>query len=518
MNLKIKKPDFSFFKNKYNYDITKVIGVKDKERYVLYTDRKLLRIYRENLKSSALLSTYIPIEDAIFYNFNIERSVLEKIDLNTFIETKVYDEAGLLETEKYIIKHKIIDRLTNEKEVLIQTVIVPETYLNKSYKYLLEETGYVDYISFPAFAYKTLYDEEILQKADDVFVVILFDKIFLTFYSEGELLYINTISGGLNKIYEGLDELKIKNFDFDLFKKLLTKKGFLKEKYTNRENIIYKILSDNFKNRISLINEQILNVVENYNIDKIDRIFITSEFGAIPGINDYIKENLNLNSFGFEFYEKYNLDRLSVDPFLFLGMLESAHAYKLQDLEYNYSIFLRKPKFIFRTSGILILSSVAVTALFSSYPLYLYIKGMNFEKQARNLELKLNKINSQKSSLEKMLSEAKKKKKSLEDKIIKNKHTVKKYKNEIKNIYTFKFSYLPKSQELIDLTELMNKHNIFLKSMYYKDNVYEMKIYSYYDNNVAKFINDLVNSGFNIYFDKITKKDNKYITTIRIEE
>ena len=519
MNLKIKKFDLKFLKEKYNYDVTQVIGVKGKERYILYTDKKLLRIYRDKLKSSALLSTYIPIEDAIFYNFTVESAILDKIDLDTFIETKVYDEAGLLETEKYIIKYKIINKLKNEKEVLIQTVIVPENYLNKNYNDILEETGYIDYISFPAFAYKTLYDRDILKKANDVFIVVLFDKIFLTFYSEGKLLYINTISGGLNKIYDGLSELNIKNFDLDLFKKLLTKKGFLKEKYINKENMIYDILSEKFANRIGIINEQILNVIENYNIDKIDRIFIISEFGAIPGINDYIKKYLNINSFGFEFYEKYNLDRLSIDPFLFLGMLESAHAYQTQELEYNYSLFLRKPKFIFRTSGILILSTVAVTLLFSSYPLFLYIRGVEFKHKSQELEIKLKNINNQKNQLKSRLSEYKKQKALLYKKIKKNERKIKFYQKLISDIYRFKFSYIPKSQEIVDLTLLMNRYNIFLKSMTYKDNMYTLDIYTYDDGKIAKFISSLVNNGFNVYFDKITKTDNgKYTTTVRIEE
>ncbi len=518
MNLKIKKFDFGFLNNRYNYDYNKVIGVKNKERYILYNDKKLLRIYRENLKSQALLSSYVPIEDAIFYNFTIESTVLEKIDLEAFIETKVYEEAGLSETEKYIIKYKIIDKLNNEKEILIQTVIVPENYIKSSYDYILKEAGYIDYISFPAFAYKTLYDENILQKADDVFVVVLFDKIFFTFYSEGELLYINTISDGLNKIYDRLEELKIKNFDKNLFQKLLSKKGFLKEKYFNKENIIYKTIAEEFQKRIYLINEQILNVIENYNIDKIDRIFITSEYGTIPGINDYIKKSLNIKSFGFEFYEKYNLDRLLVDPFLFLGMLESSYAYKTNNLKYNYSLFLRKPKFIYRTSGILLLSTVAITALFSSYPFYLYIKGLNFKKRAINTKLKLNKINLQKNILKSRILRYKKDIKYVEKDIKKNEEAINNYENLINNIYKFKFSYLPKSQEVVDLTMLMNKYNIFLKTMSYKDDIYLMNVYSYDDDKIAKFINALVNSGFNVYFDKIIKKNNKYTTTIRIEE
>jgi len=518
MNLKNKKFNFSFFKNKYNYDVNKVIGIKDKERYILYTDKKLLRIYRENLKSKALLSSYIPIEEAIFYNFTIQSNVLEKIDLDSFIETKVYEEAGLSETEKYIIKYKIIDKLTNEKEILIQTVIVPENYIRSSYDYILKEAGYVDYISFPAFAYQTLYDENVLKKADDIFAVVLFDKIFLTFYSEGELLYINTISGGLNKLYDRLEKLKIKNFDKELFQKIISKKGFLKEKYLSKESIIYKTITEELQKELYLIKEQILNVTENYNIEKIDRIFITSEYGAIPGINEYIKKNLDITTFAFDFYEKYNLDRLLVDPFLFLGMLESAHAYKTNNLEYNYSLFLRKPKFIYRTSGILILSIIAITVLFSLYPLYLYVKGLNFEKKVIDRQLKLNKINHQKNDLRIKISRNKKDLISLEKEVIENEKTIDNYKNVISSIYKFKFSYIPKSQEIVNLTILMNKYNIFLKTMIYKNNVYLMNVYSYNGDKMAKFINKLVNSGFNVYFDKIVKENNKYTTIIRIEE
>jgi len=211
---------------RFNYNIDDVIGVKDHEKFILYTKKKLIRIYRGSLKSKALLSTYIPIEQAVFYNFEIEKSVLAKIEnIDDYIDTRVYDEAGVDETEKYIIKYKIIDSMKDEKLVTIEAIIIPTGYIENGYKDILKETGYIDYISFPAFAYKALYEEKILQKANDLFVVFLYDKVFLTFYNEGELLSIVTISGGLNKVYEALRKLKIKNFDNSVFEKLLTKKG-----------------------------------------------------------------------------------------------------------------------------------------------------------------------------------------------------------------------------------------------------------------------------------------------------
>jgi len=263
-----KKNLLNFFSKlklkKYNYDTNKVVGIKNDDKYILYADKKLIRIYRGSLKSTSLICSYIPIENAIFYNFTVEKSLIEKVDLNGFIETKVYEEAGLLDAEQYIIKYKIIDRLIDENSVLIQCVIVPISFIEKSYEYIIKETGYIDYLSFPAFAYKSLYEEKIIKKGNDLFVVFLFDKIFLTFYSGGELVTIVTISGGLNKIYESLQSLKIADFDVDLFRKLITKKGVDKSKYNTIEiPVLYKVENE-LKNRVKLIEEQITDIIDNF--------------------------------------------------------------------------------------------------------------------------------------------------------------------------------------------------------------------------------------------------------------
>ena len=159
LNFKLDFSKIKFFK-KYDYDINRVIGVKGDEKYILLAEKKLIRRYREKLKSSALLSSFIPIENAIFYSFEIEKSVVENIEINidAFVETKVYEEAGLSETENYIIKYEIVDALKDEKNVVIQCVIVPESFIEKNYKYIIKETGYIDYLSFHAFAYKSLYE------------------------------------------------------------------------------------------------------------------------------------------------------------------------------------------------------------------------------------------------------------------------------------------------------------------------------------------------------------------------
>jgi len=506
------------FLKKYNYEINNVIGVKGEDKYILFADKKLIRIYRNNLKSPSLICSYIPIENAIVYNFVIEKSLIDKVDLYDLVETRVYEEAGLSETEEYIIKYKIIDKLMDEDKVLIQCVVVPVSFIEKSYKNIINQTGYIDYLSFPAFAYKSLYEEKIIKKGNDLFVVLLYDKIFLTFYSEGELISIVTITGGLNKLYESLQTLKIADFDIELFKKILIKKGVDKRNYSVGEIPVLNKLEKELENNIKLIQNQITEIIENFRIDIVDRVFITSEYGEIPGIQNLFAANLNLKVSGFEFYEEYNLDRLPVDPFLFLAMLETHYAYFFENFTYNYSLNLRPPTFFYRPSGQLISITFLIIFLLSIYPIYLYIEGVMYNSKSKELQKELQKIITQKNNYLTGINKLKKQIASFDKKIKKYKKEIKEHQTLIDSIYKFKFSYLPKSQELTDLTYLMNKHKIYLKNLTYENSVFELIIYTKDDKNFGKFFNDIINNGFNVNFDKIEYKNGYYYTNVRIKE
>ncbi len=506
------------FIKKYNYNINEVIGVKGKDKYILYVEKKLIRIYRDKLKSTSLLSTYIPIENAIFYNFKIEKSVLEKVDIKSLVETKVYDEAGIDETEEYIIKYKIIDFLSDNKYIMIETVIVPETFMKEHYKDILNEAGYIDYISFPAFSYKALYEEKILQKANDLFIVLLFDKVFLTFYSGGELIYIQTLSGGLDKIHESLSGLNIKDYDTELLKMLLTKKGLSIGKYSSKELVVLESMKQQFSNFSKIVSEQIQNLSEIYDINNIERIFITTEYGDVPELDEIYESELGVECRNFEFYEKYNLDRLPVDPFLFLGMLETHYAYKQNNQEYNFSLFLRKPTFLYRPSGKIVLITLIALILGGLYPFYLWITGFSLEQKNAKLTSEISKMQTQINGLNKTIATLTSKEKKLKKEIFQNQKQIDRVQNFISSVYKFKFSYLAKSQELVDITRLMNKDKVYAKNIVYKNGLYTIKLFSYKESNIPTLIKDLSDNGFSVNFDKITYKDGKYNSIIRIKE
>ncbi|EDM23911.1 hypothetical protein [Caminibacter mediatlanticus] len=359
---------------------------------------------------------------------------------------------------------------------------------------------------------------KILKKANDIFVVILFDKIFLTYYSDGDLIGMTTISGGLDKIYESLAELKIKGYDEELFKKLITKKGLSIGKYSSNELIVLEKLKKSFSKIASYLTQEINKIKDKYNIIDIDRIFITSEYGDIEGIGEYLESVLDIQVNNFEFYEKYNLDRLPIDPFLFLGMLETHYAYKFDNQEYNFSQFLRKPTFFYRPSGIFLLTSIIVLLALSAYPLYLFINGKIFENKNKFLNSEISNLMKTNIKLNSDLKKLQKQANSLDKRINLIKQEISYIQSFIKDVYKFKFSYLPKSQELVDITYLMNKNKVYAKIIKYNNGIYEIKVFSYKETNIPNLVKDLTDNGFSVDFDKIEYKNGKYNSIIRIKE
>jgi ribosomal protein S8 len=516
-NFKETFSNIKFFK-KYNYDINRVVGIKGDGRYILYADKKLLRIYRDSLKGSPLLNSYIPIEQAIFYNFEIEKNVIEKVDIDKFIETKVYEETGLDETERYIIKYKLVDLLKNNKKIMIETVIVPETFIKNNFEYILKDTGYIDYISFPAFSYKFLYKEEIISIANDMFVILLDDKIFITFYSNGELVKIITISGGIDKIYEKLSNLNIANFNLEVLKKLLNQKGVDQNRYNPKEFVVYTDLASEIDSLANIIEEQIKRFTEIYNIDEIDRIFITTKYGNIKGLDSYFTKCINVDTFDFEFYENYNLDRLPIDPLLFLGMVETHYAYKYQDFTHNFSFFLREPTFFYRPSGQFVLSVTAATLILSIIPLYQYIDGLVYKYQNKDLDLKISHLNKTIWKFKTQGNKLEKEKRKIEPVIKKLAKDIKRDKQLIEEVYKFKYSYIPKSQQLTDITYFLNKNHVYVKNLSYSHNIFLIDVFSNNDSNIANLIEDLTKNGFNTYTDGVKLENKKYTSKIRITE
>jgi len=518
-----KKKELSFELNssllkKYDYNINEVIGFIEDEKYILYADKKLISFYNGDLHSKALLTTYIPIDAAIFYSFELKKSVLEKVELNEFIETKVYEEAGVDQTESYVIKYNVIDLLKDSKEVTIECVIIPESYLIEEYSPIIDKVGYIDYISFPSFSFRALYNEDLIPRSNDLFILLLEDKAFLAFYNNGDLVNISTISGGLNKIFERLQELNIRDFDKEVFKKLIRKKGINEEKYKKFEKSVLEELRSEFSSFINIINSQIEKITEKFTIDEIENIYITSEYGNIDKLDEYFQKNIAIKTQPFTFLDEYNIEKIQIDPFLFLSMLEAHSAYKFQDFDYNFSYELRKPTFLYRPSGRLILITLLSLVLFGIYPLILFINGLAYANKNDEYKYKIQKLTEKIGTLTSQIKQLKEDEKNIKEITQKYTQNINKTKLFIKKVYEFKYSYIPKSSELVDITTLLNANRVYLDSLKYEKGVFELKVFAFDDTSIPNLLESLVKRGFRVNMDGVKYMNNRYIATIRIYE
>ncbi|MEO1942627.1 MAG: hypothetical protein ABGW77_07055 [Campylobacterales bacterium] len=517
---------FQRYLKKYDYNIEHVIGVRGLEKYILHFDSKVIRIYRgHTFRGEPLLCSYIPLEKAIFYSFELDKGAIEKAEdeseIRGMVETEVYGNAGIDETEEYIIKYKLVPHLKNEKKVGVESVIVPVTFIEMEYKDILEDAGYIDYLSFPAFSFASLYNE-ILQEANDAFVVVLEDKTFMAFYAGRELLTIKTLSEGLNDIYEEVGKLNIAGYNRDIFQKLLEKKGLDPKKYFGPEKLVYKKMDEAFGKLAGIIENTVADVVNNYNIPEIERIFITTRYGSVRGIEEYMKRQIaNVGMVdSFEFYQKYNLDRLKVEPFLFLAMVETHYAYKEGDLTYNFSLYLRKPTLFFRPSGQLIGASVA-TVILMSIPLAIlwgigFFYGFRADQVNSEKYQLLSKQNIAKNQLDKV-------KKELEHIL----SLIEKYNSEIdintaliEAVYKFKMKDIPVSVNLTDLAYYMNKTQVYLENISMEKGEYNLSVYAATRFNIPNLIQELRNAGFNVFTPEIAKdpERKRYTATLIVTD
>lgn len=506
---------------KYNYELNEIIGVKNEQKYRLIVKSKVLRKYNEKLyKPKNLVTSYINLEAAYFYSFEVDKNILHKVkNIEHFIMSRAYVEAGIEKTEKYILKYSIVE-LKDPKKIKIECILLPETYIKLNYKKYAEEIGYLDYLSFPIFSYKVLYQEKLLELGKDMFIVFLKDKISVTIYNNGEFYFTTMISGGLKQFYNALvSELEIEDFDEKLFEKILLKKGFKNLKYSSNEKPILETLNKELNKMFNIIQEELIKVYEKYDISSVDRIFVTSDYGNIFDLEKKFLSYFQIESHSFDFYEKYNLDKLPISPFLYMSMLETYHAYKYNELYYNYSLWKRPPTFFYRASGQFVMINVLGTLLLLSYPAYLKLatisyqnKNIALENKIRETVLSIGKTQRILKNYQTILNTKKKLYQGQLDRIH-NIHSL------IKEIYDFKTSKTNyETPFLVKLTELFNKFGVYIDSYVKEDNKYVISLFSDKDKNIVNLIKAL-SKDYEVINQKIlyVPKRKIYKSTIKIK-
>ena len=519
-NIKLEK----YFK-KYSYDTNKVVGIDpfDFNNKFLLDNGILSTINDKEIKKEYLISSYIPNKYVISYEFPIAKNLLEKIDLDDYIETKCYEDVGLDDSEEYIFKYKINDINEESKEILVEVFIVSHKDFNELFKPILDKYYYLDYATYPGHVFSALYKEKILEPHTDLFIYFSRDNIYITLYAEGKFLQTSVIPEGLVSMFEILtSSIKIKNFSFDVFLKVLTTKGLNINNYSEKEQVLFNELSELISNKFLIISNQLHTITRKFSLTTIDRVFMSTIKGTIPGSSEFANMYLGVEANDLKFDTPYNPANIEIEQLLFLTMLYAKVEYETIQ-EDNFTLVHRPPTFFYRKSGQLITISIASFILSITYPMYqiaysyiLESKNTSLLQDERTLKHKKNHLHSINNRLKNELKQIKTEKNNIITYINNT-------KSIIKDIYLEKENYIAKSLFLAKLSNYFHKNKVYVNDINYNSELKLMvfNVYSQSAKNITNFINDLVENEHLIVSTPGYKKDSSVYTAqinIKVEK
>ena len=474
------KFDLEKYFKKYSYNVNKVIGIDPYDFTNMYRleGNVLTKVGKKDVKSEYLLSTYLIStnnRNVMTYEFTIQKNVLEKVDIDDYIETKCYEDMGLDDAEEYIFKHKLIENIEKEdaknQEVAVEVVIIIKKEFEEYYSEIIKEYGYLDFVTYSGYLFKALYEEEILEPKNDLFIYFLKGEIFITLYSEGEFRQTSIMPDGLETIYETLNEtLKLKDFSFEDFLELLVKNGLDSNNYEEDKTKFFSDLSELFSNRFLVISNQIHVIIRKFGLTTIDRIFMSTLKGSIPGISEFANMYLGVEANDLKFDREYNPDNLEIDQFLFLSMLYAKVAYSKNIQDDNVESFKRPPTFFYRKSGQLISISIASLIASLAYPLYQLAFTYIIDSQNRELSTNLQALTTKESKLKKTNNKLSKDLELKQQTSQQIKSYIGNSSSTIDDVYKQRWGYIPKSVLISKLSKYFIDNNVFLLNLTYNEN------------------------------------------------
>jgi hypothetical protein len=352
----------------------------------------------------------IPIGARLLYNDIISHSFkiannLSKQELLVKTELKMYEDIGLDPTKAYQISY-IEKSKVSDSEVLIEAFAVDKSAIIEKYQNSLKSVKHIDFIAIPFLVYETLYTNNTLTPANDIFIHISEKEAFTTSYKDGQYISSKRIKS-LNDMISELENRKI-SLTLEELKKIIITKGLDKNNYDLLEYDIHEYLVETFEALFSKIKNLSLHNRNVYNFTQIDRVFFSCTGKVIPSLSEYIQpyiEDAKLSPLNF-------LETKSIDALDVITASYIKDKLSIENHDYNLTMFEKKTPFYKSEVGKLALASVASTLIISAYPIYLQFE-INSQDEA-NLLLK-----EQESIISKSSKKLKAKLKNLKDEIAK---------------------------------------------------------------------------------------------------
>ncbi|WP_331775716.1 hypothetical protein [Sulfurospirillum sp. 1612] len=466
--------------------------------------------YQSRLKSVSR----VLYEHVIIYSFKIPASQKQD-DLNSLVEIKMYEEAGLDVNKNYKITY-IVKALDFDESNLIEAFAIDQDILREYFKGAVKKVKYIDFLALPFFAFTTFYTNKILTGKNDIFVYLSEQESFMSFYKDGA--YISTKSQ-IN-ITEIIEKLKANDIDLsvDAFYELLKNKGLDATQYEPQERELFNLIESIFSQILTKIQNVAMHNRSVFDFDTIDRIFLSTPQGRIRGLKEFVLTFglSDTNVLDFNLFKEKQTHHFLDNVVASYGQDNIiAHS----DGQ-NATIFTRKPSFLKTRTGKLFMSVmlVFIMMLVAYEYLAMSIASLRQKEEVLSAQHQTTKrvLNQYKTAIKKQNALIVK-----EQEAIAKQHNVMSHiQNSIETLENLRGKDQGYVSFLTQVNALLKRFGLHAKSIQQINKHMKIEVISSYTNRdeIAKFLRALIHEGFvNVSTDEIKLDEKNYISKIGIE-
>ena len=432
--------------------------------------------------------SYLKTQDFITTEVSISQNIPEE-DILDAIENKVYEELGLDMAIEYQISHIESSNDAEGGNKNYHVFVVDPLSIDEAFAGAIEEIKYIDQITPVPLLLRSLYKKEIIEdNGTHCFIYFQSDDAFLTLYDDREFLYTKSLKYSFSQMHDRYCELLGEQIEVTEFTKLLSEEGLRSSESENQQYLI-KLFGEVFLH----INDVMTYSKRAFELDRIDKVYIGSEVGAIVGMDEYSQTYLGLDSSDFDFNYGFETEEWYIDQ-IHLLMHLTAQLEAEDKYECNFSRYHRPPPFAKRASGQLIITAAASIVIAMIYPGFYWtldafegIKKGVLESEYRELHIQKldreNQIKHHTTEMEKIKTLVMNEIKALDDK-----------KSVLTQIHDIKVNYPMKAKRISSLTKDLNKYNVKLSGITYeqdsdtKEKSFTMNLLSKKDKRITNLI------------------------------
>ncbi len=468
-----------------------------------YQDNIISRGNIKRYEQKSFYNSYVQTKDVISSTVDIDNDVSQE-DLKDAIEIKAYDELGLESSREYSIFYFESNREDDDFKVF-NVIAIDKERLDEVFGEL-KDIKYIDYITVAPFLMKSLYNRNLLSaESTDCFVYFHKDDAFVSIYQNGEYVFSKSIRYSLKNISDTFSKELGKRVDESELYAMLAKSGLRNENSAYQQQFM-KLFGEVFV----YINDVVLYAKRAYGLDQIDQIFLGTEIGNIPGMDEFCNNYVNIPTKKLEFKISKNANEISIDPLHTLLIINGQDYQNDFDESFNVSIFKRPPPIWKRPSGKLIQAIAAGLVISLAYPGYQFAYDNFFlKKEVQQLNEIDRALSVKVTSMKKELADINKEKEEITKKLSAKNENLSFRTKLLKEIYSKKVSYPMKAKVLTNLFDKINKHDSNVVSVDNNSTDMVITVRSKKDKFITELMKDIsITKGYEVSTELIKKDQN----------